>query len=73
MLSEDEKREILELSKSSELKRDMEMVVKNRQNSFIINGEVDIDKFITFLTEYNYFINHTFKPIQIKKDKYFIL
>ncbi len=61
MLSDEEKRELKELSVSSDLKEDTERLLKARHNPFIVNGKVDIDIFLTFLTEYNRFINHAQK------------
>lgn len=59
MLSEEEKRELKELSVSPGLKEDTARLLKTRYNPFIVNGKVDIDTLLTFLTEYNLFISHT--------------
>lgn len=61
-----EQEELLRLSKSSSLKADMRYIAAHRHNPLLVNGKVDMDRFIAFLTEYNEFINHkpkTFKPI----------
>lgn len=68
-LSEEEKEELKKLSQSFTFKEDMQKLLKNRHNPFIVNGKVDVDKFITFLTEYNYFINHKPKPFRKIIDK----
>ena len=64
MLTEEEKRELKDLAKSFKLKHDLRQVSKNRHNPFIVNGKLDLDCFLTFLNEYNYFINHTPKPFR---------
>lgn len=69
MLSEKEKRELKELAKSSKLKEDTKKLLRNRYNPFIVNGEINADRFLTFLTEYNYFINHNPKPFHRIIDK----
>lgn len=58
MLSEEEKRELRELSASSALKEDIDTLLRARHNPFIVNGRMDIDIFLAFLTEYNRFVNH---------------
>ncbi|MBM3246087.1 MAG: hypothetical protein FJZ13_02030 [Candidatus Omnitrophica bacterium] len=58
MLSKDEKKELKELASSSKLRNDMQAMLKMRHNPFMIDGKVDLDKFLEFLNEYNYFINH---------------
>ncbi len=35
-----------------------------RHNPFLKNGKVDIDAYISFVTEFNEFINHTPKPFE---------
>lgn len=69
MLSEVEKRELKELAGSPKLKEDMRILSKNRYNPFMVRGKVNIDKFLIFLTEYNYFINHRPKPFHKIIDK----
>lgn len=58
MLSEEEKRELKELASSPELRTDTQRLLKARYNPFMVNGNIDLDKFLAFLTGYNYFINH---------------
>ncbi len=64
MISKDEKEELLRLAKSSSLREDMRHISANRHNPVIIHGRVDMDRLITFLTEYNEFINHQPKPFK---------
>lgn len=47
----------------------MRQVVRNRHNPFIVNGEVDMDLLLEFLTEYNRFINHEPKPFKPMIDR----
>ena len=62
--SKKEKEELLRLSQSSSLKADMRYVSAHRHNPLIVDGKVDLDGFITFLTYYNEFINHKPKPFK---------
>lgn len=62
VLTEEEREELRQLSRSAPLREDMIRLRANRHNPFIVKGEVDIDRWITFLTEYNEFINHVSKP-----------
>ncbi len=64
MLNDEQKKELLAFAKSSKLRQDLRQVSKNRHNPFIVNGNVDLDCLLTFLNEYNYFINHTPKPFR---------
>ena len=68
-LSNQEKEEFISASKSLKLKEDLRRLSDNRYNPFIIDGDVDVDTFVKFLTEYNYFINHAGKPFQKISDK----
>jgi len=68
-LSKKEKEELLRLSQSSSLKADMRYVSAHRHNPLIVDGKVDLDRFITFLTEYNEFINHKPKPFKPMIDR----
>ena len=64
-LSEAEKAELKELANSAELRRDMELMSQRRRNPFVTStGEVDVDRFIAFLTEYNRFLGHPRKPFR---------
>ncbi len=64
-----ERKEMLRLAKSSSLKEDMRVLSKQRHNPVIVDGRVDMDRLITFLTEYNEFINHQPKPFKPILDK----
>jgi hypothetical protein len=71
-MSEKEKSELLQMAKSLSLKYDMKHISATRHNPVIVDNKIDMDRLITFLTEYNKFINHrpkTFKPIIDKETK----
>ena len=68
-LSIKEQEELLRLSQSSSLQNDMKYVSAHRHNPLIVDGKVDLDRLITFLTEYNEFINHKPKPFKPMIDK----
>jgi hypothetical protein len=68
-LSIKEKEELLALAKSSALKKDMQYLAAHRHNPLIFDGKVDLDRYITFLTEYNEFINHQPKPFKPMVEK----
>jgi hypothetical protein len=69
LLSKKEKEELLRLSKSSSLRKDMKYLRDNRHNPVIVNGKVDMNRLITFLTEFNEFINHEPKPFKPMIDR----
>ena len=69
MLSDEEKRELIDIAKSSKLREDLRKLSEKRHNPFIVDGDVDIDHLLTFLTEYNAFINHTPKPFRRIADR----
>lgn len=68
-LSKEEKNELQELAKSANLQNDMQRIARTRHNPFVVNGKGDIDQVLTFLTEYNHFINHNPKPFRKIVDK----
>jgi hypothetical protein len=68
-LSIKEQEELLRLSQSSSLRADMRYIAAHRHNPLIVDGIVDLDRFITFLTEYNEFINHKPKPFKPMIDR----
>ncbi|MBI5554915.1 MAG: hypothetical protein HY920_03550 [Elusimicrobia bacterium] len=70
MLTEKEKQEWREWAQSDTLREDMRRLEENRHNPFMVNGRVDLDKYIRFLTEFNAFANHARKPFHriIEKD-----
>ena len=69
MLTNEQKKELLRLAKSSKLREDLRQVAKNRHNPFIVNKKINLDRILEFLTEYNAFINHTPKPFRKIIDK----
>jgi hypothetical protein len=73
MLSKEEKAQLLKMSKSKGLREGMRFISKNRYNPFGAGDAVDIDKFITFLTEFNAFINHPVRPFRKIIDKRMLL
>ena len=64
-----EKEELLRLAQSSSLKKDMQYLAAHRHNPLIVDGKVDLDRYITFVTEYNEFIKHQPKPFKPIIDK----
>lgn len=68
-ISDKAAKELLELSKSDSLRKDMQTVASQRHNPFLKDGKVDVDAYIEFLSEYNEFINHEPKPFKPIKDK----
>jgi hypothetical protein len=69
MLNKEEKKELENLAKSPKLQGDMAVLSKRRYNPFIVNGNIDIDRLLIFLTDYNYFINHALKSFHRIIDK----
>jgi len=68
-LTEEEKEELRKIAKSFNLRNDLRKIAENRYNPFVINGKIDLDRLLTFLTEYNYFVNHTSKPFRRILDR----
>lgn len=56
--------EFLELSRFKSLKKDMEILMLQQHDPFIKKGEVYIDVYIEFVTQFNEFINHQPKPFR---------
>lgn len=56
------RKELLGLTESPSLKKDMEWLSAHRHNPFVKNGQVDADAYLEFVTQYNEFINHQPKP-----------
>ena len=69
MLSEKEKKELLETIGSQSLRNDMRNLSATRQNTLLNNGKVDLDGFIEFLNGYNEFINHRPRPFKPMIDR----
>lgn len=63
-ISEASVQELFSLAQSTNLRKDMELITAQRHNPFINNGQVDIDAYIEFVTQYNEFINHQPKPVK---------
>jgi hypothetical protein len=63
MLSKKEKKELLKLAYSSQIKKEFQIMKSNRCR-FLIEKGVDLDKYISFLTLSNYFADHTPKPFK---------
>lgn len=59
-----EQEELRRLAQSSSLQNDMKYIAAHRHNPLFVDGNVDLDRLITFLTEYNEFINHNPKPFK---------
>lgn len=70
VISEQERKELLQLAESASLRRDMDYLSSHRHNPVIVNGAFDMDRLIEFLTQFNEFINHQPKPFcpMIEKD-----
>lgn len=71
-LSPEAAKELLELAGSEALRRDMVTIASRRHNPFIKDGEVDVDAYIEFVTQFNEFINHEpkpFKPMIVREMK----
>ena len=64
VLSEQEKRELRDLARSPQMKEDLRKIAENRYDPFLVDGEVDMDRIVAFLTEYNSFIDHAPKPFR---------
>jgi hypothetical protein len=63
-MNNNETKEFVTLSHSSTLKKDMQYIALHRHNPLLVNGRVDMDRVLDFLTGYNEFINHTPKPFK---------
>jgi len=62
LISELERQEMLRLAASRSLRDDMEYLASHRHNRLLVNGIVDMDRLIEFVTQFNEFINHKPKP-----------
>jgi hypothetical protein len=58
MISDQEREELLRLAGSSSLRQDMEYLSVHRYNPVLVEGGVDLDRLVEFLTQFNEFINH---------------
>lgn len=68
-MSEIEKKEFLRLAESLSMKEDMKRLSALRHNPVIIDGKIDMDRWVEFLTQFNEFINHQPKPFRPMIDK----
>jgi hypothetical protein len=69
LISELEKKEMLRLAGTSSLREDAEYLTAHRHNPVLIDGKVDMDRLLEFLTEFNEFINHKPKPFKPMLDR----
>lgn len=69
-LSNKEREELKNLAKSSQLREDLRKISKNRHNPFLVDNRIDLDRLLTFLTEYNCFINHNPRPFRKIIDRF---
>ena len=63
-------KELIELARSEEFSKDMDLIGTRWHNPFLMNGSVDVAAYIEFVHQFNEFINHeptSFRPI-IDKD-----
>lgn len=68
-LSKKEREELRSLAKSPSLREDMRQITRNRHNPIMVNGEVDMDRLLEFLDQYNEFVNHEPKPFKPMIDR----
>ena len=68
-ISKQEKDELLRLAASSSLREDMAYLSAHRHNPVMVDGKIDLDRLIEFLTQFNEFINHKPKPFKPMIDK----
>jgi len=65
-MNEQEREELRAFARSASLKADFQYLASHRYNPLVVDGTVDMDRVVEFLTAYNEFINHTprtFTPI----------
>ena len=63
-LSNEEKDELIELSRSVQLKNDFQIMKKNQHAHMSRYGNYDLDSYIRFLTSTNAFADHRRKPFK---------
>ena len=63
-LSNEEKDELIKLSRSAQLKNDFQIMKKNQHEHIIRYGRYDLDNYIKFLTSTNAFAGHRMKPFK---------
>ncbi len=67
------KDEVAALSESEQLREDMRTAAKAKYLPILKDGKADVDAYISFVTQFNEFINHQRKPFKKISDKYMIL
>ncbi len=63
-ISESEKRELLRMADSESLRDDMRYVSEHKHNPVMADGSVDLDRWLSFLNDFNEFINHEPRPFR---------
>ena len=63
-LSNEEKDELIALSRSAQIKNDFQIKKKNQHEHISRYGNYDVDSYIRFLTSTNAFVNHRIKPFK---------
>ena len=64
LLTDEEKAELRLLAASESMRADSELLRAACNDRFIVDGKVDCDRVIEFLSEYNAFLNHPVKPVR---------
>jgi hypothetical protein len=57
-------KELVELAGSDSFRKDMEILNRRHTSPFMKDGNVDVDAYIEFITQFNEFINHQPKPFR---------
>lgn len=68
MLSDKEKVELKNFSKSEELRKDFRKISENRINPLLVKDEINLDNLISFLNGFNEFVSHKGRPFRKIKD-----
>jgi hypothetical protein len=68
-ISEAEKKALPVSAKSASLREDMRYLMEHRHNPVLVDGVVDMDRLIHFLTGFNEFIDHEPKPFKPMIDR----
>ena len=63
-ISKKEKKELRQGADSALLRKDMQYLADKRFNPLIEGQNINMDRLLVFLTEYNEFINHAPKPFR---------
>lgn len=69
LISEQDKAELVALSRSESMRQDMMIVAARRHNPFLVNGEICLERVVEFLTQYNELLNHPIKPFRAPIEK----